>query len=117
MNIEDLAIYLVPLALIAFFYLRRQHKNAALPVEQPNGSIGAGLAETSSRHPEINPRLCLGSGGCIKACPESAIGMINGKAVLINPASCIGHGDCEAAYPHDAITLVYGTERRGIDTP
>lgn len=117
MNIEAFAIYLVPLALIVFFYLRRLHKKETLSVEQFNEAIEAGLTEPSSLHPEINPKLCLGSGSCIKACPEGAIGMIKGKAVLINPTVCIGHGACEAACPHDAITLVFGTERRGMDIP
>jgi len=117
MNIEAFAIYLAPLALIVFFYLRRRHKNETSSVEQFNEAIEAGLTEPSSLHPEINPKLCLGSGSCIKACPEGAIGMIKGKAVLINPTVCIGHGACEAACPHDAITLVFGTERRGMDIP
>lgn len=117
MNIEAFAIYLAPIALIVFFYLRRRHKNETSSVEQFNEAIEAGLTEPSSLHPEINPKLCLGSGSCIKACPEGAIGMIKGKAVLINPTVCIGHGACEAACPHDAITLVFGTEKRGMDIP
>jgi len=117
MNIEAFAIYLAPLALIMLFYLRRRHKKETSSVEQLNEAIEAGLTEPSSLHPEINPKLCLGSGSCIKACPEGAIGMIKGKAVLINPTVCIGHGACAAACPHDAITLVFGTERRGMDIP
>src|SRR3989338_598008 len=117
MNIEAFAIYLAPLALIVFFYLRRRHTKETSSVEQFNEAIEAGLTEPSSLHPEIDPKLCLGSGSCIKACPEGAIGMIKGKAVLVNPTVCIGHGACEAACPHDAITLVFGTERRGMDIP
>ena len=117
MNIEAFAIYLAPLALIVFFYLRRRHKKETSSVEQFNEAIEAGLTEPSSLHPEIDPKLCLGSGSCIKACPEGAIGMIKGKAVLINPTVCIGHGACAAACPHNAITLVFGTERRGMDIP
>lgn len=117
MNIEAFAIYLAPLALIVFFYLRRRHKKETSSIERFNEAIEAGLTEPSSLHPEIDPNLCLGSGSCIKACPEGAIGMIKGKAVLINPTVCIGHGACAAACPHDAITLVFGTERRGMDIP
>ena len=117
MNIEAFAIYLAPLALIVFFYLRRRHTKETSSVEQFNEAIEAGLTEPSSLHPEIDPKLCLGSGSCIKACPEGAIGMIKGKAVLINPTVCIGHGACAAACPHNAITLVFGTERRGMDIP
>jgi len=117
MNLEALTIYLIPLALVFFFYLRGRHKHETSAVEQLNEAIEAGLTEPSSLHPEINPKLCLGSGSCITACPEEAIGMIKGKAVLINPTLCIGHGACAAACPHGAITLVFGTAKRGMDIP
>lgn len=117
MNIEAFAIYLVPLAFIVFFYLRGRHKDETAAVEQLNEALEAGLTEPSSLHPEINHQLCLGAGSCITACPEDAIGMIKGKAVLINPTLCIGHGACAAACPHNAITLVFGTAKRGMDIP
>jgi thioredoxin reductase/NAD-dependent dihydropyrimidine dehydrogenase PreA subunit len=65
----------------------------------------------------IDPNRCIGSSACVTACPESAIGVINGKAQLVNPSVCIGHGACAASCPLEAITLVFGTERRGIDIP
>jgi thioredoxin reductase len=117
MNIFDYSIYLIPLAVIVYFYLSGRKKKENEAVEIMNEAIEAGLTEPSSLHPEIDPNRCLGSGSCIPACPEGAIGMIHGKAVLINPTHCIGHGACAAACPHDAITLVFGTERRGMDIP
>lgn len=117
MNITDYAVYLLPLAVIVYFYLSSRKKKENMAVEQLHESIEAGLMEPSSLHPEIDPRLCLGAGSCIKACPEDAIGMIKGKAVLIHPTECIGHGACAAACPHNAITLVFGTEKRGMDIP
>ncbi len=117
MNIESFTIYLAPLALIVFFYLRGRYKKESSAVEVLNEAIEAGLTEPSSLHPEINSTLCMGSGSCIPACPEHAIGMIKGKAVLINPTHCIGHGACATACPHDAITLVFGTSKRGMDIP
>jgi thioredoxin reductase (NADPH) len=117
MNIESFAIYLAPLALIVFFYLRGRYKHESSAVEVLTESIEAGLTEPSSLHPEINPNLCMGAGSCITACPEGAIGMIKGKAVLINPTHCIGHGVCAPACPHDAIKLVFGTAKRGMDIP
>ena len=59
----------------------------------------------------------MGSDACTKACPEQALGIVNGKAYLVNPTVCIGHGACAATCPVEAITLVFGTERRGIDIP
>ncbi len=117
MNITDYAVYLIPLAIIVYFYLSGRKKKENIAVEQLNESMEAGLMEPFSLHPEIDPRLCLGAGSCIAACPEDAIGMIKGKAVLIHPTECIGHGACAAACPHSAITLVFGTERRGMDIP
>jgi thioredoxin reductase (NADPH) len=117
MNIESFAIYLAPLALIVFFYLRSRFKHEISAVELLTENIEAGLTEPSSLHPEINPNLCMGAGSCITACPEGAIGMIKGKAVLINPTHCIGHGVCAPACPHDAIKLVFGTTKRGMDIP
>lgn len=80
-------------------------------------AVEAGLAEPPSLHPIIDPVRCVGSAACAKACPEEAIGIIGGKAVLVNAAHCIGHGACLAACPVDAIKLVFGTEKRGIDIP
>ncbi|KAF0205026.1 MAG: FAD-dependent pyridine nucleotide-disulfide [Gallionellaceae bacterium] len=113
----DLAFYAIPLAIIVFFYLRGRSKKETAAVEQFSEAVEAGLTEPSSLHPLIDHKKCLGAGSCITACPENAIGMIKGKAVLINPTYCIGHGACAAACPHDAITLVFGTEKRGMDIP
>ncbi len=75
------------------------------------------MIEPPSLHPVINASQCIGSGVCVSACPEKALGIIDGKAVLAEPSKCIGHGACMASCPVDAIKLVYGTERRGIDIP
>ena len=77
----------------------------------------AGLNEPVSIHPIINPGRCIGSGACVKACPEQALSIVNGKAVLTDASHCIGHGACLAACPVDAIDLVFGTEKRGMDIP
>jgi thioredoxin reductase len=53
----------------------------------------------------------------VRACPEQAIGIIKGKAVLTNGSACIGHGACLTACPVEAIKLVFGTEKRGVDIP
>lgn len=119
LNIEThgLEIYLIPLAVVMFFYFYIRGRKESSAVEQLHEVMEAGLTEPSSLHPLINPNKCLGSGSCISACPEGAIGMIKGKAVLIHPTICIGHGACMAACPHDAISLVFGTEKRGMDIP
>jgi len=77
----------------------------------------SGLTEPASIHPVIDPTRCCGSGACVKACPEKALSLVNGKAVLTNPTHCIGHGACLEACPVEAIQLVFGTEKRGMDIP
>jgi thioredoxin reductase (NADPH) len=113
----EIGIYLLPLLAIMAFYLRRQRRNEATHVAAYQAAVEAGLTDSSSLHPAIDPRICLGSRACVTACPEGAIGIIRGKAQLVNPASCIGHGACQAACPHDAIKLVFGSARRGVDIP
>lgn len=116
-NTHGLEIYLIPLAVVMFIYFYKRRRSESEAIEQLNEVIEAGLTEPSSLHPYINPNKCLGSGSCVTACPEEAIGIIKGKAVLIHPTLCIGHGACMAACPHDAISLVFGTEKRGMDIP
>ncbi len=117
MDINVYEIYLIPLFIILIIYMIKKRKKESTSHEIFSEAVEAGLTEPSSLHPEIDPRLCLGAGSCIKACPENAIGMIKGKAVLINPTHCIGHGACAVSCPHHAIKLVFGTEKRGMDIP
>ncbi|MEQ8278960.1 MAG: NAD(P)-binding domain-containing protein [Deltaproteobacteria bacterium] len=71
-----------------------------------------------SLHPKVNLDVCIGTGACVKVCPEvDVLGLIDGKARLANPTKCIGHGECLRACPVDAIELVIGNERRGVDIP
>jgi len=119
LNIDThgLEIYLIPLAVVMFFYFFNRGRKESTAIKELEEVIQAGLTEPSSLHPYIDPNKCLGSASCVSACPEGAIGIIKGKAVLIHPTICIGHGACQAACPHDAISLVFGTEKRGMDIP
>ena len=112
-----LALYALVFALLWIAYLRRHRRVQRDHAEQLRQSLEAGLGEPPSLHPVVDPVRCLGSAACIKACPEDALGIVGGKAVLVNGSACIGHGACAAACPHDAIQLVFGTEKRGIDIP
>jgi len=71
-----------------------------------------------SLHPVIEASRCIGSGTCVRACPEvDVLAVFDGKAHVVNPTSCIGHGECLRACPVDAITLVLGSAKRGVDIP
>jgi thioredoxin reductase/NAD-dependent dihydropyrimidine dehydrogenase PreA subunit len=99
----------------AYLALKRRSERAAIATRE--ASIAQGLNEPPSLHPVVDPQRCIGSAGCVTACPEGALGIVNGKAVLVQAASCIGHGACQPACPVDAIRLVFGTEKRGVDIP
>jgi len=69
-------------------------------------------------HPIIDTSICIGSGACVRSCPEDrALVLVNGKGHLAQAAGCVGHGDCVRACPVDAITLAFGTAQRGVDLP
>ncbi|MBN8770749.1 MAG: NAD(P)-binding domain-containing protein [Thiobacillus sp.] len=117
MDLTTILIYLAPLAVVLFLYFRRRqlrNEQHALALQE---SRAAGLGEPVSLHPVFDPLRCIGSGSCVKACPEGALGLVEGKAHLVNPSVCIGHGACMASCPFEAIKLVFGTEKRGIDIP
>jgi len=114
---QYLWVYVAVLALVWWWYLRRRARMLRAHAEQAEQALAAGLVEPPSLHPVINPQRCLGSSSCVAACPEQALGIVNGKAALVQASACIGHGACHAACPVDAITLVFGTEKRGIDLP
>ncbi|MFV0519342.1 MAG: ATP-binding protein [Lachnospirales bacterium] len=54
---------------------------------------------------KINSDLCNGCEACVKACHEGAIGMKDGKAILLRDDYCDGLGDCLPACPTNAITF------------
>lgn len=115
--LSGVLLYAIPLIIVFFLYFRRRKKHAIKHKEALLESRESGLTEPVSLHPVIDPVRCLGSSSCVRACPEGALGIIQGKAHLVNPSICIGHGACFAACPLEAIKLVFGTEKRGVDIP
>ncbi len=117
---NDLVYYLLPVAFIliaARLHIgkaRHRSRTAKVALEEARE---AGLTEPPSLHPVIDLNICMGSGACARACPEQAIGIIDGKGVLINAAHCIGHGACAPACPVGAIKLTFGTAKRGMEIP
>jgi thioredoxin reductase/Pyruvate/2-oxoacid:ferredoxin oxidoreductase delta subunit len=98
-------------------YVRIRRRHEVRSIAKLHEAIEEGLTEPPTLHPVFNLARCFGSGACVKACPEQAIGIINGKGTLINPAHCIGHGACVPVCPTQAVRLVFGTEKRGVDIP
>lgn len=50
----------------------------------------------------IEAEKCAGCGGCVSICPESALALEAGKAV-VDAARCTGCGECITACPNEAI--------------
>jgi thioredoxin reductase/NAD-dependent dihydropyrimidine dehydrogenase PreA subunit len=112
-----LLLYFAVTVLVVILYLRHRRRQEGLAVAAHEEALREGLNEPVSLHPVVNAERCIGSGGCARACPEGALGIIGGKPVLVNASACIGHGACHAACPVEAISLVFGTETRGVDIP
>ena len=114
-------VYLVSIFLIAVFlayYLKGANKKARQVSEKIASAKESGTYEPVHIHPKIDYNICMGSGACVKACPEKDIlAKVHGKGKTIHASNCIGHGACAAACPVGAITLVFGTEKRGVEIP
>ncbi len=117
--------YVVLLALVAiagipyviWTRLEAKKQDRAAAIHEDTLSLGDEVVPVSI-HPEVDLDACIGSGACVRACPEKDIlAITDGRARLINPLSCIGHGSCMAACPVGAIKLVFGTATRGIELP
>ncbi len=120
MSSTVLAILLGAAALVLFIGWElidhRRHRRARA-VAADVAELGDDLLPTSI-HPLIDAHACIGSGACVRACPEDdVIAIVHGRAELINPLACIGHGRCMSACPVQAITLVFGTASRGLELP
>lgn len=110
-------LYGLPLGVVLNFYFKSRRQRDEDNAHRFDEAVQAGLTEPVSLHPVIDPVRCIGSGACVAACPEQALGIVDGKARLINASVCIGHGACMAACPVEAIGLVFGTEKRGVEIP
>jgi thioredoxin reductase (NADPH) len=121
MNAEQVIIYsFVALIFIVIFFVYfskkgKRSKSTVLKIEEAKEM---GFHEPVSLHPVVDPDTCIGSGACVRACPEKDIlGLVNGKALTVNASRCVGHGACFHACPVQAITLCIGTEKRGVELP
>ena len=119
--IENIAGYLVGFILIFLvikYYLKTKYKKSQITSGKIVKAKELGFNEPVSLHPVIDPDICIGSGACIAACPESDIlGLVKGRVATVNVSRCIGHGGCFYACPVQAISLCIGTEKRGVELP
>lgn len=119
--LENIFAYVLVFFLLGgiFYFYHRKNKLATLrTLSKTSKAKEHGFHEPVSLHPVVDPDICIGSGACIKACPEHDIlGISGGKAQTINGSRCVGHGACFHACPVEAIMLCIGTEKRGVELP
>jgi thioredoxin reductase (NADPH) len=97
---------------------RRLAKRAKVAIATLDDMASLGEVVPDTIHPMIDLDRCIGSGACVRACPEkNVLEIVHGQARLLNPLACIGHSACVPACPVDAIKLVFGTAQRGVELP
>jgi thioredoxin reductase/ferredoxin len=110
-----IAIAAIPYFLWSWIEARKHRR--AVGIADDIASLGPDLIPISL-HPAIALDECIGSGACVRACPEhDVLAMVGGHVALVNPLACVGHGACAAACPVGAIRLVFGTATRGVELP
>lgn len=98
-------------------WIERRRHGRATAAHEDLVSVGDEIAPVSL-HPRIDLDACIGSGSCVRACPErDVLAITDGRARLINPLACVGHSACMQACPVGAIELVFGTATRGVELP
>jgi thioredoxin reductase/NAD-dependent dihydropyrimidine dehydrogenase PreA subunit len=105
-------------ALIYAVWSRRasREEQEVLATLEDMAALGEVVPDTI--HPVVDPNRCIGSGACVRVCPEKhVLGVVGGQAKLLNPLACVGHSACMSACPVDAIKLVYGSAERGVELP
>lgn len=121
MDVLPYIAYLLPMALVYGWLIRRRAQREGHNRGVLQESVEAGLTQPASLHPVIDTSRCIGCEACVHACPEfpahQVLGVIDGKAGLVSPTDCIGHGACRTVCPVGAISLVFGSSERGVDIP
>ncbi len=117
-NVLGYSVIMLLAVVFIALYVRRNRHESETTISKIRDAKKYGFYEPVSLHPVVDTDMCIGSGACIKACPEKDIlGIVNGQAHVINASRCVGHGACFHACPFQAISLCIGTEKRGVELP
>ncbi len=109
-----LTITLLFLVFLPYLYFTKR-KQARVQVRK-NEALALGQRPVA-QHPLIDQGRCIGCSACVIACPEHALGMIDGIAELVYPGKCIGHGICAEACPVSGIKIVLDSAKSTIELP
>jgi thioredoxin reductase (NADPH) len=110
-------IFFVLVAVLAVPYWVRVVKHRRDAQEKLNKSMQAGILTPVTLHPHIDLAECIGCGSCVKVCPESVLGIVNGRAMIVSGLKCVGHALCVEVCPVGAISMGFGTPKQGEEIP
>ena len=110
-------IFLILLGVLAVPYWIRTAKHRRESEEKFKKYSQGGTLTPVTLHPHIALANCIGCGSCVSVCPESVLGIVNGRAAIVNGLKCVGHALCAEVCPVQAITLGFGTPKQGMEIP
>lgn len=116
-SILTLSISLLLFALVFIPYLWFTQKKRKKFEAKKQEAIALGHDKPIAQHPLIDQSRCIGCASCVIACPEHALGMIDGMAELVYPGKCVGHGVCAEACPVSGIRIVLDPAKSTAELP
>jgi putative YpdA family bacillithiol system oxidoreductase len=110
-------IFFVLVGVLALPYWIRVAKHQREAHEKLNKSKQSGILTPVTLHPHIDLAKCIGCGSCVKVCPESVLGIVNGRATIVSGLKCVGHALCADVCPVGAIMMGFGSPKQGEEIP
>ncbi|MBX7150971.1 NAD(P)-binding domain-containing protein [bacterium] len=116
-SLLTLSLSLLLFALVFIPYLWFTQKKRKTFEAKKQEAIALGHDKPVAQHPLIDQSRCIGCAACVIACPEHALGMIDGMAELVYPGKCVGHGVCAEACPVSGIRIVLDPAKSTAELP
>jgi len=110
-----ISVFLFALVFIPYLWFARRKKIHFESRKQE--AVALGHDKPVAQHPLIDQSQCIGCSACVIACPEHALGMIDGIAELVYPAKCVGHALCAEACPVSGIRIVLDPTKSTAELP
>jgi putative YpdA family bacillithiol system oxidoreductase len=110
-------IFFVLVGILAIPYWVRVAKHQRAAQEKLNKSRQSGILAPATLHPHIDLAKCIGCASCVKVCPESVLGIVQGRATIVSGLKCVGHALCADVCPVGAIMMGFGSPKEGEEIP